>query len=123
MKIAISSDGNNEKANVDERFGRCPYFVIVDTNRMKFDSMKNEHEHGAHGVAPQVVQKLSELDIEAVITGNIGPNGYQTLKSAEIKAYKGSGKVSEVVRRFKSGELEEIENQTVKGHHGKGGRR
>ncbi len=123
MKVAISAKGDDETADVDERFGRCPYFVIVDTDEMEYESMKNEHTKESHGVAPQVVQMLSEMDIEAVITGNIGPNGYRTLKSAEIKAYKGSGEISEAVEELKKGELEEIKNQTVKGHHGKGGRR
>lgn len=123
MKVAISADGKNEKANVDERFGRCPYFVIVDTNEMEFESIENEHADESHGVAPQVVQSLSKMDIEAVITENIGPNGYQTLQSADIKAYKGSGKISKAVERLKEGELEVMENQTVKGHHGKGGKR
>ncbi|MFW5946804.1 MAG: NifB/NifX family molybdenum-iron cluster-binding protein [Candidatus Natronoplasma sp.] len=123
MKVAISVDGNDEKANVDERFARCPYFVIVDTEEMKYESIENEDADGAHGVAPQVVQNLSEIDIEAVITGNVGPNGYRTLVSAGIKPYKDSGEISKAVEKLKEGELEEIENQTVKGHHGKGGKR
>lgn len=93
MKLAISAKGKGEDAMVDERFGRCPYFVIVDTEEMGFETIENEHSDGAHGVAPQVVQSLSEIDIEAVITGNVGPNGYRTLESAGIKAYKGSGEI------------------------------
>ncbi|MEF8832625.1 MAG: NifB/NifX family molybdenum-iron cluster-binding protein [Candidatus Thermoplasmatota archaeon] len=123
MKVAISADGNNEKANVDERFGRCPYFVIVDTDEMEYDSIENEHTKESHGVAPQVVQMLSGMDVEAVITGNVGPNGYQTLESAEIKVYRASRKISDAVEKLKEGELEEIETETVKGHHGKGGRK
>ncbi len=123
MKVAVSADGDSEKANVDERFGRCPYFVIVDTEDMEFETIENEHADESHGVAPQVVQTLSEMDIEAVITGNIGPNGYQTLESAAIEAYKASGKISKAVEKLKDGELEQIEDETVKGHHGKGGRR
>ncbi len=123
MKVAVSADGDNEKADVDERFGRCPYFVIVDTDEMDFEGIENKDADGSHGVAPQVVQTLSEKDIEAVITGNIGPNGFRTLEAAGIKAYRGSGEVSKAVEMLKEGELEEIKNETVRGHHGKGGRR
>ena len=123
MKVAISAEGKNGKANVDERFGRCPYFVIVDTDEMENKAIENEHAKESHGVAPQVVQMLSGMDVEAVITGNVGPNGYQTLESADIKAYKGSGKISDAVEQLKEGKLEEIENETVRGHHVKGGRR
>ncbi|MBS3781287.1 MAG: NifB/NifX family molybdenum-iron cluster-binding protein [Candidatus Thermoplasmatota archaeon] len=123
MKVAVSAKGDDETANVDERFGRCPYFVIVDKDEMEYESIENKHTQKSHGVAPQVVQMLSEMDVEAVITGNVGPNGYRTLESADIKVYKGSGKISDVVEKLKEGELEEIENETVRGHHGKGGKR
>ena len=123
MKVAVSAKKEDETADIDERFGRCPYFVIVDTDEMEYKAIENEHAKESHGVAPQVVQLLSGMDIEAVITGNVGPNGYQTLESAEIEAYKGSGKISDAVELLKDGELQKIENETVRGHHGKGGRR
>jgi len=31
MRIAISSSGKTLDAEVDPRFGRCPYFIIADT--------------------------------------------------------------------------------------------
>lgn len=122
MKVAISASGEGKEASIDERFGRCPYFVVVDTEEMDFKTIENEHADESHGVAPQVVQTLSEMDIKAVITGNIGPNGYETLESAGMKAYRGSGEISKAVEELKQGDLEEIENETVRGHHGKGGR-
>lgn len=116
MKVAISASGSEKDALVDKRFARCPYFIIVDTDKMDFQTMENEHKAKSHGVGPQVVQTLSETDVDAVIAGNVGPNGYRTLNAADIKVYKGSGKVSEVVEMFKEGELEELEDQTVQGH-------
>jgi len=123
MKIAISASGPDKDSSVDERFGRCPYFMIVDTDEMEFESMENEHTKMAHGVGPQVVQTLSDMDVEAVITGNVGPNANRTLNSANIEVYKGSGKISDAVESFKEGKLEEIDSKTVQGHFGKGGRR
>ncbi|MFW5906856.1 MAG: NifB/NifX family molybdenum-iron cluster-binding protein [Candidatus Natronoplasma sp.] len=118
--MAVSADGKNEEANIDDRFARCPYFMIVDTDGMGFEALENEDAEGAHGVAPQVVQTLSEIEIDAVITKNLGPNGYRTLESADIEVYKGSGKVLEAVEKLKNGELEEFKNETVEGHFGKG---
>jgi len=31
MKIAITSTGNSLESNIDQRFGRCAYFVIYNT--------------------------------------------------------------------------------------------
>ncbi len=123
MKVAISSSGPDKESKVDERFGRCPYFIIVDTDDMEFESTENTHTSKAHGVGPQVVQMLSEMNIDSVITGNVGPNAHRTLNSANISVYKASGKVSDAVDKLKEGKLEELESKTVQGHFGKGGRR
>ncbi|MFW6072395.1 MAG: NifB/NifX family molybdenum-iron cluster-binding protein [Thermoplasmatota archaeon] len=123
MKVAISSSGTNKEASVDERFARCPYFVIVDTDEMEFETVENTHTSKAHGVGPQVVQMLSEMNIDAVITGNVGPNAHRTLSSADIEVYKATGKVSEAVQKLKDGKLKNLEGKTVQGHFGKGGRR
>jgi len=36
MKVAITSSGNTLDALIDPRFGRCAYFIIVDTDTMQF---------------------------------------------------------------------------------------
>lgn len=123
MKVALSASGPDEGAEVDERFGRCPYFVIVDTEKMNYETWENEHTKESHGVGPQVVQTLSERDVDAVITGNVGPNAFKTLDSAGIDVYKGSGKISDMVERLKKDELEDMDGKTVQGHFGKGGKR
>ncbi|MFW6375896.1 MAG: NifB/NifX family molybdenum-iron cluster-binding protein [Thermoplasmatota archaeon] len=123
MKVAISASGSGKESSVDERFGRCPYFVIVDTDEMEFESVENTHTSKAHGVGPQVVQMLSEMNIDAVITGNVGPNAHRTLSSADIEVYKGTGNISDAVKKLKDGKLDKIDGKTVQGHFGKGGRR
>ena len=123
MKVAISASGPDKESEVDQRFGRCPYFMIVDTDKMEFESMNNKHTNKSHGVGPQVVQMLSDMKIDAVITGNVGPNANRTLDSANIDVYKASGKISDAVESFKERKLEKIEGKTVQGHFGKGGRR
>jgi predicted Fe-Mo cluster-binding NifX family protein len=41
MKIAITSAGPTLDDPVDPRFGRCAYFVIVQTNDMSFETFYN----------------------------------------------------------------------------------
>ncbi|MFO7792085.1 MAG: NifB/NifX family molybdenum-iron cluster-binding protein [Candidatus Saliniplasma sp.] len=120
MKVAISASGQGEGSKIDDRFGRCPYFIMVDTDEMDFKTIENEHTDKSHGVGPQVVQSLSEKGVDAVITSNVGPNAHQTLNSAGIKVYKASGKISDAVDKLKDGELEELDEKTVKGHFGGG---
>ena len=39
MKIAISSTGPDLDAQVDPRFGRCEYFLIVELDDMSFEAL------------------------------------------------------------------------------------
>ncbi len=43
MRIVISATGPSLDAEVDPRFGRCQYFVIVDPQTMGFESLENAH--------------------------------------------------------------------------------
>lgn len=122
MKIVISAAGNDLDAEVDPRFGRCQYFLFVDTETMEFEAISNESAISAAGAGISAAQKVAEKGAELVLTGNVGPNAFQTLSAAGIKIITGvSGTVGEAVERFKKGELKETDSATVGGHFGMGG--
>lgn len=41
MKVAITSTGKELSTNLDPRFGRAPYFIIVDPETMAFEVVEN----------------------------------------------------------------------------------
>ena len=41
MKICVTSTGPSLDAPVDPRFGRCQYFMIVDSETMEYEAMQN----------------------------------------------------------------------------------
>nr|NIP66877.1 dinitrogenase iron-molybdenum cofactor biosynthesis protein [Candidatus Bathyarchaeota archaeon]NIR15834.1 dinitrogenase iron-molybdenum cofactor biosynthesis protein [Desulfobacterales bacterium]NIU80634.1 dinitrogenase iron-molybdenum cofactor biosynthesis protein [Candidatus Bathyarchaeota archaeon]NIV67246.1 dinitrogenase iron-molybdenum cofactor biosynthesis protein [Candidatus Bathyarchaeota archaeon]NIW33950.1 dinitrogenase iron-molybdenum cofactor biosynthesis protein [Candidatus Bat len=41
MKVAVSSAGEGLDAQVDPRFGRCQFFVIVDSETMQHETVPN----------------------------------------------------------------------------------
>ncbi|MCJ7594880.1 MAG: dinitrogenase iron-molybdenum cofactor biosynthesis protein, partial [Desulfobacterales bacterium] len=43
MKIAVSSTGNHLDSPIDPRFGRCAYFVIIETDDMGFEAFENQN--------------------------------------------------------------------------------
>jgi len=112
MKIAVSASGGTLDANVDPRFGRCPYFVIVETedNRIKsHEVVSNQAVQAMRGAGIQAAQSVVNKGAEVVITGNIGPNAFSVLSQTGIKIVTGvSGKVSEVVKKYLKGKLKEI---------------
>ncbi len=122
MKIGISATGEDLNAQVDPRFGRCHYFLIVDTETMRFESISNESAMASGGAGIQAAQTIAKTGVEAMVTGNMGPNAFQTLSAAGIKIFTGAtGKVSEAVEQYKRGELQETKAASVGSHFGMGG--
>jgi predicted Fe-Mo cluster-binding NifX family protein len=106
MKIAITSEGTDVDAAVDPRFGRCKYFLIFDLENACFEVIENSHAQASGGAGIQAGQQMVSKGVSAVLTGHVGPNAAQILTPAGIKIHSGiTGKVSEVLERFKSGDL------------------
>ena len=121
MKICVSASSDSLDANVDSRFGRCPYFVIVDSETMEFSAITNDSTNAAHGAGIQAAQTVANMGAKVVITGNVGPNAFNVLSATGIKIVTGaSGSVKEAVEKYKSGQLKETGNATVGGHFGMG---
>lgn len=119
MKIGISSTGEDLDANVDQRFGRCKYFLVVDVESMEFEVLSNENATASGGAGIQAAQTIAKAGVQAVVTGNVGPNAFQTLKAADIKVFTGiSGTIRESVEKYKKGELKETEGASVGSHFG-----
>ena len=121
MKICVSASSDSLDANVDPRFGRCPYFVVVDSETMKFSAILNDSTNAAHGAGIQAAQTVANMGAKVVITGNVGPNAFNVLSATGIKIVTGaSGSVRDAVEKYKSGQLQETGNPTVGGHFGMG---
>ena len=114
MKICVTSQKGDLEAEVDPRFGRCQYFVIVDTDTLEFEAVQNSNISGMGGVGVQSGQFVSEKGVKAVLTGNVGPNAFQTLKAADIEIVTGvTGTVKEAVQKYKEGGFKTVEGPNV----------
>ena len=70
MKIAVSSSGKGLDSQIDSRFGRCAYFLIVETDDMSFEVFDNESSALGGGAGIQSAQFVASKGVKAVITGN-----------------------------------------------------
>ena len=121
MKICVSAAASSLDAQVDPRFGRCPYLLIVDSESLEFEAISNVASGAMHGAGIQSAQIVANKGVKVVITGSVGPNAFQALSSAGIKVVTGDfGTVKEAVERYKKGELTETMGPTVGGHFGMG---
>ncbi len=114
MKIAVTSSGGSLDAEVDPRFGRCEHFVFVETDDMSFEAAANPSVSLPGGAGIQSTRFVADKGAKAVLTGNCGPNAYQTLQAAEIEVYVGfAGTVREAVEDFKAGKATSAGGATV----------
>jgi predicted Fe-Mo cluster-binding NifX family protein len=121
MKIAITSLGETLEAKVDPRFGRAARFVVIDTETMDFNAIKNESVDAAGGAGINSAKVVIDAGAEAVLTGNCGPNAERMLRAANVKLYTGvTGTIAEAVELFKSGNLKEAGGPNVQPHFGAG---
>ena len=119
MKIAITSRGEDLDAEMDQRFGRCQYFVLLDSETMEFQAVENKAAMERGGAGPQAAKAVLDLGAEILITGNLGPNAFMALEASGIKGYIGaSGTVRNALEQYNRGELEEAKAPSVDSHAG-----
>ncbi|MFC1714096.1 NifB/NifX family molybdenum-iron cluster-binding protein [Candidatus Poribacteria bacterium] len=122
MKIAVSAMNADLDAQVDPRFGRCQYFIIVDSDTLEYESIENPNIGVVGGAGIQSGQLISEKGAQVILTGNVGPNAFQALSAAGLQIITGvTGTVKSAIQRFSSGQLQPISGATVPDHFGMGG--
>jgi predicted Fe-Mo cluster-binding NifX family protein len=106
-------------ASVDPRFGRCPYFLIVETDGMSFEAVDNANQALGQGAGIQSARLMVDKGVQYVLTGNCGPNAHQGLSAAGIGVIVGcGGTVRDVAEQFKAGQLKPTDQPNVPGHAG-----
>lgn len=115
MKIAISSTGKDLDSEVDLRFGRCNYFLIVniENNKIKdFKAIENTAKAQMGGAGITSSEIVAKENVDTVITFNLGPRAFAVFGQFGIKIYQGEGKIREVIQKFINNKLIEISSAT-----------
>jgi len=121
MKIIITATQNNIDHDFNPRFGRAPYFILVDSETLEWEAFPNPAVNTRGGAGPQAVQFIANKGAEVVISGRFGPNAFSALQAAGIKAYIASdGHANSVLQQFLNNQLEQIDAATGPELHGGG---
>jgi predicted Fe-Mo cluster-binding NifX family protein len=115
MNIAVSSAGQGLESQVDKRFGRCHYFVLVEMEGKAIKGSKSVENVSANqmgGAGMTAAQAVADLRADAIITGNMGPRAFSVFQQLGIDVYEGSGTVREAVESLAAGKLRKIESAT-----------
>ncbi|MBT4091027.1 MAG: NifB/NifX family molybdenum-iron cluster-binding protein [Deltaproteobacteria bacterium] len=118
MKIAITAKGKDINSEVDPRFGRAAYILIVDTETSEVETLDNqENVNRLKGSGIQAAAMIHNSGADVLLTGYCGPNAVKTLKAAKIKiAAEVSGSVQEAISLFRANKYSFIEEANVEGH-------
>jgi predicted Fe-Mo cluster-binding NifX family protein len=90
MKVAISSKGIDLESQVDPRFGRSQYFIIVDPAIRAFEVVNNEAAALSSGAGILAAQIVLNAGADVVITGSLLSNTTNALEAADMKVYHGA---------------------------------
>jgi len=122
MKIAVSANGRDPDAPIDPRFGRCAYFIIVDTDDMSFEAFDNESIALGGGAGIQSAQFMASKGAKVIITKNVGPNAVSTLSAAGVEVVTGqTGTVRKAIEEYKMGKLAVSKEADASNKYGMGG--
>ncbi len=102
MKICITAQGPHLEAHHEERFGRAPYFILIDRETGAFEAIENSFASGAGGVGPKAAQVLIAHKTNVLISGAVGENARQVLSAAGITmiTYRAGGTVRDALEWY-----------------------
>lgn len=120
MKIAICASGQDLESQVNPRFGRCPYFLLVDSETKEFEALENTAGMAPRGAGVSAAQMVANKKAAVVLGVNFGPNAVNVLGSSGIKIYslpqdKSAISVAEALELYREGKLEEVKKATGPG--------
>ena len=100
MKTAITSTGDNSEAKLDNRFGRCNYFVIYDSEAKSVEYIPNPYADAEEGAGSESVKLLASRNVSRIISGEFGLKIKPLLDSLKIQMIvlkDSEKKISEII--------------------------
>jgi len=118
MKVAITASGPDLSSQVDQRFGRARYLLVVDLPERTVQAVDNQAGmNAAQGAGIQAAQNVVDNKASVLLTGHCGPKAFRALKAAQIDVYlTPAGTVEEALDQFEAGRLTPTASADVDGH-------
>ena len=104
MKIAITSTGNSLESILDQRFGRCAFFVIYDTESRSMEYIPNPYKEVEEGAGTSSVHLVASRNVSKIIAGEFGIKIKSLLDSLKIQMIipgEADIQIKTIIARFK----------------------
>jgi predicted Fe-Mo cluster-binding NifX family protein len=118
MKVAVTSQGRELASRIDPRFGRAKWLIVADTETGQSETYDNAvNLNAVQGAGIQTAKNVADLQADAVITGNVGPNAFRTLNAAGVRVFLVENQtIAEAIDSFKADKLKPVDEANVQGH-------
>ncbi len=122
MNVIVSSQGKDLDSKISPVFGRAPWFILVDTDDMSYETFENPSISQSSGAGIMAAQIVLKKDLASDLSANDGPNAIQVLQAGSVSCYIAkNGTVKENVEAFINKKLEKMGSATAKNHSGMAG--
>lgn len=121
MRIALTTVGKTLDASMDARFGRCPYFLLVDAETLAIEAIKNTKVMLGANAGMEVVRLLESKGVTVVLTIHCGPNAFLAMAAAGIKVFTGcDGRAGDCLESLLANRLQQATSANAPRHYGLG---
>jgi len=101
-KVCVTSKEDSLNSEIDPRFGRCNYFIILQMNPLQYEVIKNPNVDLESGAGIKSAQLVVDKKVDAIFTGSVGPHAKKILKQANIKVFTGvKGEIQEIIDKIR----------------------
>jgi len=117
MKIILTTTSPTLESELNPRFGRGTYLLAVDPNTLQWQAHPNPGLNAPGGAGIKAAQFVAEQKVDAVISGDFGPNAFDALNAAGVPMYVfgATRTVRDAIARFNAGQLERVGAATRRG--------
>lgn len=118
MILVFPSSGTDIESDIDQRFGRCPYFVSFNTDSKKVVFAENTQNYQAvQGAGIQSATHVVNMKADVCITTHCGPKAFKVFNVAGVKVVTGiKGKIKDAIADFEKGKMQYSDSADVEGH-------
>lgn len=108
---------NNDKS-ISNTFGRAVLFAVINSESNSVDYIENtQNLNAVQGAGIQSAQKVINNNGNILITKHCGPKAFKVLQSESIRVFlTNSNDLSEAIKLYNKGQLEELTQANVDGH-------
>lgn len=118
MRIAISASGSSIDSPINERFGRCAFFVVFDEKTGDTEAILNDGVTAAEGAGIKSAGLLLRNRVDVIVTGRVGPKAMQALLAGRVAVYTGvASTVAQTMDKYRNGLLSPLGVPNARSHN------